>query len=149
VAPRGPITCLANTARPAHTTPARGVLPLESAATASCAPLLAPPVPRAPLAWLRQTDPLALAAAACGFVAIVPILTQLAGLALGIASLVRIRRARRRGIPLRGVPWALAGLISSGFVLLSWVAVLVLLLAARTAFAHVAGALPQVSAVGH
>lgn len=104
---------------------------------------LAPAVPgTAILSWWRETDRLAIASAICGFTAIIPVLSQVAGLVLGIAGLVRIRRARQRGIRLRGKLWALAGIFSSGFALLSWIAVLAMLIAVRMSFAHIAGALP-------
>ena len=70
---------------------------------------------------LGNTDGLAVASAICGFTAIVPVLAQVLGLGLGIASLVRIRRARRCGVHLRGRGWAWAGIASSGLLLLCWI----------------------------
>ncbi|MCK4341156.1 MAG: DUF4190 domain-containing protein [Phycisphaerae bacterium] len=87
-------------------------------------------------------EKLALASAVCGLTAFVPVVAQVMGLILGIASLVRIHRARRRGIHLRGLRWALVGLFSSGFVLLCWVVVVVALLVVRGAFLHAADVLP-------
>ena len=118
--------------------------PVAPAAITPARPVtLAPAVPStAVLSWWRETDRLAIASAICGFTAIIPVLSQVAGLVLGIAGLVRIRRARQRGIRLRGKLWALAGIFSSGFALLSWIAVLAMLIAVRMSFAHIAGALP-------
>ncbi len=86
----------------------------------------------------RGTDGLAIASAVCGFTAIVPVISQVAGLALGIASLARIRRARRCGVDLRGSGWALTGIFSSGFALLCWVVIFAVLLAVGSSFAHTA-----------
>ncbi len=99
--------------------------------------------------WWSETDTLAIASVLCGFTAVVPVLSQVAGLLLGIASLIRIRRARRCGVRLRGKPWALAGIVSSGFVLLSWIAVLAMLIAARISLLHTAGALRALFPPGH
>ena len=70
----------------------------------------------------QSTDHLAIASAVCGITAIVPIISQVMGLGLGIASIVRIRRARRAGIKLAGKAWALTGIITSGFALFGWIA---------------------------
>jgi len=70
-------------------------------------------------------DGCAIASAICGISAIVPVLSQVAGLTLGVMALVRIGRAKRRGVLLRGKGWAWAGLASSGFVLLSWLAIFI------------------------
>lgn len=80
------------------------------------------------MAWLRTTDKLALASAACAFTALIPVASQVAGIVLGVASLLRIRRAGRRGEHVSGVGWAWAGILISGFVLLSWVAVAAVLI---------------------
>ena len=97
---------------------------------------------------LRGTDKLAVASAVCGFTAVVPVISQVAGLGLGIASLIRIRRAERCGVHLRGRGWALAGIASSGFALLSWIAVVVLFLMVRATFHDVVQALPTVTPIG-
>ncbi|UCG15357.1 MAG: DUF4190 domain-containing protein [Phycisphaerales bacterium] len=106
----------------------------------------AAPDPRLPV--LRSTDSLAVASAVCGFTAIVPVVSQVAGLALGITSLVRIRRARRCGVDLRGRGWALAGIFSSGFVLLCWVAVIAAFIVVGSLFARSADTLPGLSSLG-
>jgi hypothetical protein len=62
------------------------------------------------------------ASAVCGFTGIIPIVSQVAGLALGIMALIRIGRARRAGVPRKGTRWAVAGIVSSGLVLAGWVA---------------------------
>lgn len=70
-----------------------------------------------------KTDPLAIASAACGFMGIVPIVMQVIGLALGAASLIRIRRAKRKGLTLKGSRWATTGIVTSAFALICWVGV--------------------------
>jgi len=82
---------------------------------------------------LGSREPLSMISLACGLTGIIPIpvarpITCVAiGLATGIAGLVRIRRARRRGVALRGTGFAIAGIFSSGAVLLGWVAAAVAL----------------------
>jgi len=71
----------------------------------------------------RGTEGFAVASAICGFTAIVPLVSQVVGLAFGMISLFRIRRARGAGIELAGTRWALAGITSSGFALFGWIAV--------------------------
>jgi hypothetical protein len=71
----------------------------------------------------QRTDGFAVASAVCGITGIVPFVTQVIGLICGLVGLARIRRARRCGLPVRGVGWAVTGMISSGFVLLCWVVV--------------------------
>lgn len=68
-----------------------------------------------------KTDGFAVASAICGFVAIIPIVSQVIGLACGVIGLCRIRRARRVGVRIDGARWAVAGIVSSGFALLCWV----------------------------
>ena len=75
----------------------------------------------------RSTDHLAIASAVCGITAIVPIISQVMGLGLGIASIVRIRRARRAGIERAGKGWALTGIITSGVALIGWIALLAIM----------------------
>ena len=96
-----------------------------------------------------RTDTLAVASAVCGFTAIVPVVSQVLGLGLGVASLLRIRQARRCGLKLRGRGWALAGIFSSGFVLLSWLAVFGVLLAVGRSFGNTAGVLQALGQPGH
>ncbi len=64
------------------------------------------------------------ASAVCGITGFIPFISQAAGLGLGIAGLVRINRARKRGVPMRGVGWAVTGLSTSVFGLLCWLGVL-------------------------
>ena len=75
--------------------------------------------------------------------------SQLAGLGLGIASLLRIRRASRLGLELRGRGWALAGILTSGFALLSWIAVCALLLTVKGSLSHSREALTTITPTGH
>ncbi len=69
----------------------------------------------------RTTEPFAVASAVCGMTAIIPVLSQLLGLSLGIVSLVRLRRAKRAGIHLAGKGWAIAGIATSGLALIGWI----------------------------
>ena len=107
------------------------------------APTVYAPAATVLTAW-RRTEPLAVASAICGFTAFVPVLSQIIGLALGIASLLRIRRARRNGVPMRGALWAWMGIGSSGFVLLCWLAVFAAFVAIGASFQHTAGALDRI-----
>jgi hypothetical protein len=99
-----------------------------------------------------RTDGLAIASTICGFTAIVPIVSQVIGLILGIVSLSRIRRAKRRGEPRSGAKWAVTGILSSGFALLGWVGLFVLLNRLSTSLEQSTGSLngilQQVSAGG-
>jgi hypothetical protein len=70
-------------------------------------------------------DPFAVASAACGLAAIVPILFQVIGLVLGTIGLLRIRRARRNGVRLGGTVWAISGIVTSGFALVCWIGIFV------------------------
>lgn len=67
------------------------------------------------------TDGMAVGSAICGLSGIIPLITQIAGLGLGFASLSRIRRARRRGIQLGGRGWAITGIVTSICSLLGWI----------------------------
>ena len=69
----------------------------------------------------RTTEPFAVASAICGMTAIIPVLSQLVGLTLGIVSLVRLRRAKRSGLELSGKGWAIAGIATSGLALIGWI----------------------------
>lgn len=69
----------------------------------------------------RTTEPFAVASAICGMTAIIPVVSQLLGLSLGIVSIVRLRRAKRNGIHLAGKGWAIAGIAASGFALIGWI----------------------------
>jgi hypothetical protein len=84
----------------------------------------------------RRVDRLAVASAVCGLTALVPVLSQLAGLAFGIASLRRIRRARRCGFDLPGTGWAAAGIVSSVLMLLCWIAVFAAFVFVGKSLAH-------------
>jgi len=68
-----------------------------------------------------RTDSMAVASAVCGFTGIIPIICQIAGLAFGILSLMRIRRSKLMGAPLGGAPWAIVGIATSTVGLLGWI----------------------------
>jgi hypothetical protein len=85
-------------------------------------PMYAPPPGYAIMPVRPRTDSMAVASAVCGFTGIIPIVCQVAGLALGILSLLRIRRSRLMGAPLGGAPWAISGIVLSGVGLLGWIA---------------------------
>jgi len=72
-------------------------------------------------------DRCAVASAICGLTAIVPVVSQLAGVVLGVIAFRRLARARRAGQPLAGWAWAVIGLVSSIFVLLCWILVVAVL----------------------
>ena len=91
------------------------------------------PIPAAPP---RRTDRLAVASAACGLTAFVPVISQVLGLWFGAVGLLRIRRARRLGLNPRGSGWAWTGLISSGIALLGWIALPALLANLGQSFTH-------------
>jgi len=88
-----------------------------------------------------KTDGFAIASAVCGITGIVPFVTQILGLICGVVGLARIRRARLRGVPTRGVGWAITGIASSGFVLFCWLAVFVGLSLVSSQFAGTAESL--------
>jgi hypothetical protein len=101
-------------------------------------------VPPAALAT-PPVDKLAIASAVCGLTAFVPVLSQLAGLVLVIMALRRIRRARRDGLVVTGRGWAVTGIASSGFLLICWIFVLVIMGAVLALFRNIAGTLDQVT----
>jgi hypothetical protein len=74
---------------------------------------------------IGTTDTCAVVSAVCGLTAIVPVVSQVAGLGFGLASTVRLIRARRAGRLLRGWGWVFTGLLSSGVALIGWIVVFV------------------------
>jgi hypothetical protein len=74
---------------------------------------------------IGSTDTCAVVSAVCGLTAIVPVVSQVAGLGFGLASTVRLIRARRAGRVLRGWGWVFTGLLSSGVALIGWIVVFV------------------------
>ena len=126
------------TARPIETAITRvHVEPVVPASPGSAGPSASWPLP-----FVKQsTDHLAIASAVCGITAIVPIISQVMGLGLGIASIVRIRRARRAGIERAGTGWALTGIITSGFALLGWIALFSIMAVIGTSMAGSADSL--------
>ena len=89
----------------------------------------------------RRTEGFAVASAICGFTAIIPVVSQVIGLTLGMISLARIRRARRAGVELAGAKWAAAGIITSGFALFGWLAIFVAMSLIGSSLSHSAGSL--------
>ena len=87
------------------------------------------------------TDSLAIWSAVCGLTAMIPVVSQVLGLGFGIASLARIRRARRTGLILGGTGWAITGVISSGFTLICWIGLFVAMFIIGSSFANSADAL--------
>ncbi|RJP36129.1 MAG: DUF4190 domain-containing protein [Phycisphaerales bacterium] len=86
--------------------------------------LAAAPALGGPMVMAPPRDVCSVASAICGLTGFIPFISQAAGLALGIAGLVRINRARRRGVAMRGTGWAVTGLSTSLFGLLCWLGVL-------------------------
>jgi hypothetical protein len=91
-----------------------------------------------------EVDRCAVASAVCGLTAVIPVVSQVAGLALGVLGLSRIHRARRRGQARTGTTWALAGIVSSGIALLAWVGILAAGYFVSTSLSDVAGPLKAV-----
>jgi len=89
------------------------------------------------------TDSLAIVSAICGLTAFIPVVSQIAGLVLGIIAVRRIRRARRAGLAVAGMGWAATGIASSVCVLLGWVFVVAVLGVAAYFFSNTATALDQ------
>ena len=89
----------------------------------------------------QSTEPLAVASAVCGLTAIIPVVSQLLGLTLGLVSLVRLRRARRRGVALAGKCWAITGIVTSGFALIGWIGLAVSMTLLGSSILDSAGAL--------
>jgi hypothetical protein len=81
-------------------------------------------------------DTWAIASAICGLTAIVPVISQVAGIILGIIALRRIRHARREGFPLKGVGWAVTGIGSSVLMLLCWLFIFAAFGAVIAVFSH-------------
>lgn len=82
----------------------------------------------APVPAVRPpVDRCAVASAICGLTAIIPVVSQLAGVVLGVIALRRLGRARRAGQPLAGWAWAVTGIVSSVCVLLCWILVVAVL----------------------
>lgn len=108
---------------------ARPVTASTSEAMVSTNPPMATIVPHSPDTNMQGdmvlvpggTDGMAVGSAICGMTGLIPLVSQIAGLSLGFASLARIRRARRRGIHLTGKGWAITGIATSVFALLGWI----------------------------
>ena len=90
------------------------------------------------------TDGMAVCSAICGMTGLIPLVTQIAGLGLGFASLARIRRARRGGIHLTGKGWAITGIVSSICGLLGWIGLGLAMTAVSTSLGNSTAALSTV-----
>ncbi len=90
------------------------------------------------------TDGMAVGSAICGMTGLIPLVTQIAGLCLGFASLARIRRARRSGIHLTGKGWAITGIVTSIFGLLGWIGLGLAMTAVSTSLGNSTDALSTV-----
>ena len=90
------------------------------------------------------TDGMAVGSAIFGMTGLIPLVTQIAGLCLGFASLGRIRRARRRGIHLIGKGWAMTGIVTSIFGLLGWIGLGLAMTAVSTSLGNSTDALSTV-----
>lgn len=84
---------------------------------------------------------MAVASAVCGLTAIIPVVSQLLGLTLGVVSLVRLRRARRSGIELAGKCWAITGIVTSALALIGWIGLAVSMTLLGSSILDSAGAL--------
>lgn len=101
--------------------------------------LAQPYLPAAP------TDKLAITSAICGLVPVIPVISQLAGVVLGIMAIGRIRAARQRGVAMGGMGWAIAGIVSSVVFLIASVIVLIILGSVLWLFVHSANTLDQIA----
>lgn len=94
-----------------------------------------------------RTEPAAVAAAVCGMSAVIPIVSQIAGLFLGFLALGRIARARRAGVILGGRRYALTGIVSSGLALAGWLAFGALMFGVNKTLAHTLKPLSTLQAI--
>jgi hypothetical protein len=94
------------------------------------------PVPRMLDPNRPRTDGMAIGSALMGFFGFVPVVCQVIGVLLGTASLIRIRRARRRGASLAGVKVALIGLTGNVVLLVCWIAILGVMVGLRSVYWH-------------
>ena len=118
---------------------AQSVEPDNTPPPVPCARPLGPGlIPPPPASTPPRRDPLAVGSAVCGFTGFIPVITQLIGLLLGVAALLRIRRARRSGVALGGTRYAITGLVMNGFTLVGWIVL-------ASAFAVVGDSLSQTS----
>lgn len=102
---------------------ARSVEPDNEPPPLPCARPLGPDlIQPPPTVASSKRDPLAVASAVCGFTGFIPVVTQVIGIVLGVAALLRIRRSRRAGIARGGTRFAITGLVMNGFTLVGWIA---------------------------
>lgn len=83
-----------------------------------------------------RTDRAAVASAVCGMTAVIPIVSQVAGLVLGLLALRRIAKARRAGVIVGGRSYAWTGLVSSALALAGWAAFGGLMVGVNRTLAH-------------
>ena len=122
-----------DTPAPFHVSPQSSVIQARPVASAAAfVPAAQPPVDRC-----------AVASAICGLTAIIPVVSQLVGVVLGVIALRRLGRARRAGQPLAGWAWAVTGIVSSVFVLLCWIFVIAVLGGVLWMFVKTSAALDQ------
>ncbi|MHC5111689.1 MAG: hypothetical protein ACYTHJ_17630 [Planctomycetota bacterium] len=94
-------------------------------------------------AHAAPTDRLAVLSAICGMSAMIPVVSQVAGLVMGILSLRNIKRAANAGLVIDGKGWAWLGISSSAFTLLGWMAFMAALSMIGNSLMDSAGALEQ------
>ncbi|MHC4234075.1 MAG: DUF4190 domain-containing protein [Planctomycetota bacterium] len=89
-----------------------------------------------------NTDRIAIASLVCGLTAVIPVVSQVAGVGLGVWALVRIRRLRRAGGPVRGSWAAGAGIVLSAAALICWGLAIAALCWAGATFKEVSSQVP-------
>lgn len=129
---------------------ARGIsaLPGKEGGSGDPPSLSPPPVPAHLADGLptARTDQAAVASAVCGMTAIIPIVSQVAGLILGVVALVRIGRARRAGVIVGGRRYAITGMVSSALALAGWIAFGGMMYGVNKTLAHTLRPLTAISA---
>ncbi len=83
--------------------------------------------------------------AVCGLTAVIPIVSQVVGLVLGVVSLGRIRRAKKHGVQLSGMGWTMTGLISSAAALAGWIGFFVVIGVLQAHLSESASALSELA----
>jgi len=69
----------------------------------------------------RRAESLAVASAVVGVTSIIPIVSQVASIWMGVLAILRIRKAKQNGLDARFKGWAVLGVTSSVIGLLGWV----------------------------
>lgn len=131
-------------ARPVPASPSEAMVPTDPP-MATIVPHSSDPDLRGDIVLIQGgTDGMAVGSAICGMTGLIPLVSQIAGLCLGFASLGRIRRARRRGIHLTGKGWAITGIVTSVFGLLGWIGLGLAMTAVSTSLGNSTDALSTV-----